>query len=329
MTRFLATSVVLLALAATACGEDDTDDDAAKKPKTLEVGLSFSPGVDDTADRVAFAELKRKSGIRVKFTETGGPPNTAAGLLRNDFDMGSTSLLSAVNAIDQGADLEVILGAAMAVDFFLVGGKGVGDIADLEARRVASGEPGGASEVVTKVALERAGVNAKLSVLDDSGARAAALTSGRIDAAALEFPDLELVSAKEAGLTPVASLHEIAPFLMADVWIVRKDFAEKNRELLEDVVGGLLDGYEFVRSEAGRKAWLAEAKPHAGGKEGEAVLDAIYDRSKEIRYWPRRDEPVSEERHDQSVRFWRDAGLVESHVPFDEVWDTSFWQAAG
>jgi ABC-type nitrate/sulfonate/bicarbonate transport system substrate-binding protein len=329
MTRLLAACGVVLALAAAGCDEDDTDDKAAKEPKTLEVGLSFSPGVDDTADRVAFAELKRKTGIRVKFTETGGPPNTAAGLLRGDFDMGSTSMLSAVNAIDQGADFEVILGAAMAVDFFLVGGEGVDEIGDLEGKRVASGEPGGASEVVTKVALKQAGVNAELSVLDDSGARAAALTSGRIDAAALEFPDLELVSAKEEGLTPVASLNEIAPFLMADVWIVRKDFAEDNRELLNEVVGGLLDGYEFVRGEEGREAWLAEAKPYAGGEEGQAVLDAIYDRSKEIRYWPRRDEPVSEERHDQSVRFWREAGLVENDVPFDEVWDTSFWKAAG
>jgi ABC-type nitrate/sulfonate/bicarbonate transport system substrate-binding protein len=329
MTRFLAASGVVLALAVAGCGEDDSDDRAANEPKTLEVGLSFSPGVDDTADRVAFAELKRKTGIRAKFTETGGPPNTAAGLLRGDFDMGSTSLLSAVNAIDQGADFEVILGAAMTVDFFLVGGEGVDDIADLEGKRVAHGEPGGASEVVTKVALKEAGVDAELSVVDDSEARAAALISGRIDAAALEFPDLALLSAQEEGLTPVASLKEIAPFLMADVWIVRKDFAEQNRELLEKVVGGLLDGYELVRSDEGRKAWLAEAKPHAGGKEGEAVLASIYARSKRTGYWPRRDEPVSEERHDRSVRFWREAGLVESDVAFDEVWDTSFWEGAG
>jgi ABC-type nitrate/sulfonate/bicarbonate transport system substrate-binding protein len=325
--RLLAAAALTLALGAAGCGDDD--DSGKDGERTLEVGLSFGAGIDDTADRVAFERLEQQTGIKAEFTETGGPPNTAAGLLRGDFDIGSTSLLSAVNAIDQGADFKVILGAAMATDFFLVGREGIDDIADLDGRRVAHGEPGGASEVITKVALERAGVDADLSVVDDAEARMAALVSDRIDAAALEFPDLELLSSQEDGLTPVASLKEIAPFLIADVWFVKSDFAEENPELLEEVVGGLLDGYEELHTDAGRAAWLDQARPYAGGKEGEAVLDEIYERHRATAYWPRRAQPVDERRHAQLLRFWRDAELVEGNPSFEEVWDTSFWDAAG
>ena len=323
--RLSAAMGLVLALAAGGCGGGE-DEEPASGERTLEVGLSFSPGLDDTADRVAFDRLERATGIKAEFTETGGPPNTAAGLLRGDFDLGSTSLLSAVNAIDQGADLKVILGAAMAVDFFLVGGEGVTEIDQLDGKQVAHGEPGGASEVVTKVALDQAGVDAELSVVDDSEARMAALVAGRVDAAALEFPDLELLSSREEGLTPVASLKKIAPFLIADVWIVRNDFAEENPELLREVVAGLLDGYEHVRTDAGREAWLEQARPYA--EDAEAVLDEVYERADATGYWPARSAPMDAERHAVSLDFWREAELVEGNPAFEEVWDTSYWEDA-
>jgi ABC-type nitrate/sulfonate/bicarbonate transport system substrate-binding protein len=325
--RLTAAMGVVLAIVAAGCGDDD-DKGAGGEP-TLEVGLAFSPGLDDTADRVAFDHLEQETGIKAEFTETGGPPNTAVGLMRGDFDLGSTSLLSAVNAIDQGADLKVVLGAAMAVDFFLVAGEGITDIEQLEGKNVSHGEPGGASEVVTKVALDRAGVDAELSVVDDSEARMAALVAGRVDAAALEFPDYELLSSREEGLTPVASLKDIAPFLIADVWMVSEDFAEENPELVREVVAGLLDGYEEVRTESGRAAWFEQARPYTGEDGAETVLDEVYARHDAVGYWPERDRPVDPARHDRLVRFWRENDLVEGEPAFDEVWDVSFWRSAG
>jgi ABC-type nitrate/sulfonate/bicarbonate transport system substrate-binding protein len=327
-SRLLLALAVLGLVAGLGCGDDG--DGGGGQARTLDVGLSFSPGVDDAADRVAFERLRSEKEIRARFTETGGPPNTAAALARGDIDMGSTSLLSAITAIDQGADLRVVLGAAMAVDFSLVARGGIDDVRDLEGKRVAYGEPGGSTEVVTKVALKRAGLaegDVKLSVVDDAQRRAAALAAGKVDAIALEFPDIQLLKAKEGDLRTVASLYEIAPFLMADVFVVRGDFADKNADLVGDVVSGLLDGYEFVRSPAGRRAWLTQATKYAG-KEEASVVNAVYDRQRQTGYWPRKDEPLTAERYGQAVRFWREADLLDSEAPFEKVWQISFWRKA-
>jgi ABC-type nitrate/sulfonate/bicarbonate transport system substrate-binding protein len=327
-SRLLAAAVLGLAVAGPGCGDDD--DGGGSEPRTLHVGLSFRPGVDDSADRVAFERLRSEKGIRARFTETGGPPNTAAALVRGDIDMGSTSPLSAIKAIKQGADLKIILGAAMAVDFSLVARGGIDAVSDLRGKRVTHGEPGGSTEVVTKVALKRAGIeegDVKLSIVDDAQRRAAALAAGKVDAIALEFADIQLLKAKEPGLQTVANLHEIAPFLVADVFVVKGSFADENEDLVADVISGLLDGYEFVRSPAGRRAWLRQAIEYAGEEEA-SVVDEVYDRQKQIGYWPRKDEPYPPERHGQSVRFWRDADLLVHDPPFETVWQTSFWREA-
>jgi ABC-type nitrate/sulfonate/bicarbonate transport system substrate-binding protein len=329
LERLLALIAVALVSALSACG-DDNGGGTTREARSIRVGLSFTPGVDDAADRVAYDQLASEKGVRARFTETGGPPNTVAALAHGDVDMGSTSLLSAVKAIDQGANLKVILGEALAVDFFIVAKKDIATVGDLKGKQVAYGEPGGNSEVVTKVALARAGVDEKdvdLRIIDDAQRRAAALANGKVDAIALEYPDVQLLLAKEPDLHTVASLHDLEPSLVADVLVVKSSFAEKNRDLIDDVVGGLLDGYEFVRTDDGRAAWRKQARSAAGDEEL-PVLERVYDRQDEVGYWPHKDTPMTADRYNQSLRFWRDQKLLDRDVPFEKVWDVSAWQKA-
>jgi hypothetical protein len=44
-------------------------------------------------------------------------------------------------------------------------------------------------------------------------------------------------------------------------------------------------------------------------------------------YWTR-GSPITEAQHDRTVDYFVDTGLVEKPVPFDEVWDISFWRKA-
>jgi NitT/TauT family transport system substrate-binding protein len=326
--RLLALAGVALAFALSACGGDDAEPGSEKR--TLRVGLSFSPGVDDAAPRVAFDRLAREEGIKANFTETGGPPNTAAALLRGDLDMGMSAFRSVVNAIGEGADLKVILGTAMSTDFFLVARKDIASVADLEGKRIAYGEPGGATEVVTKIALKRAGLgesDVKLSIVDDAQRRAAALVGDKVDAIALEYGDAQLLLAREPGLHIVASLYDIAPYLVSEVLVVRGSLIREDPEVVERVVGGLLDGFEYVRTPEGGSAWLVQAKEVAGPEEV-PVLEKVYDRQRTIDYWPRKDQPLTAERYQRILRFWLSEGLLEKAVPFGDVWQISFWNTA-
>jgi ABC-type nitrate/sulfonate/bicarbonate transport system substrate-binding protein len=280
---------------------------------------------------VAFERLERDTGIKAKFVDTGGPPNTAAGLLNGDIDIGSTSPLAVVRAIDQGADLKIVLAGGTTVDFALYGRGDVRTPADLKGKRIAGGPSGAVSDVVARFALDQGGLDeddVKLSALDDGSARAAAMEAERVDAAALEYPDAKLLEKELGPLSTIASLHDGAPFLVADVWVVKGEFARREPELLRRVVRGLVTGYESLYTPGGRTAWLKQAEAKAEPDE-KATVEQIYDRQKQTELWPRADEAVTAGQHAQAIAFWRDLGLLEEEVPFGEVWDTQFWTAAG
>jgi ABC-type nitrate/sulfonate/bicarbonate transport system substrate-binding protein len=324
-----AAAAVALLVALGGCGGDDDDDEAAGK-RAIDVGYAFGFDVGDTGDRVAFDRLKRETGIRARFREMGGAANTVTGLLRGDIDIGNVTFPDAINAIERGADIKLVLGANMFVDFLLAARPGIDDLAELKGQRVVYGSRG-PSEAVAKVAVERSGLDEdeiELSSLQESTRRAAALVSGRADAVVLETVDFRRIAEDEPGIKALARIHEIAPFALNNPWIVRSNFAEANRKLLHDVVGGLLDGYEFVRSSEGRAAWIDKATAGPLEDESPSFVEATYDHYRRNGFWPRRNRPVPRQLHDRSTGFWMDAGQIERGVPFETAWDISFWEKA-
>src|SRR5439155_22121592 len=160
----------------------------------LEVGYAFGYGAGDVADRIAFARLRRQSGIAIRIRELGGVANAVVALVRGDVQLATMPYSTAIRAADEGAHLRVVLGADMASDFVLVGRPGIDSVAALRGRRVGYDQPGLDGETLVHEALARAGVptsDVKLSPLGESRARADALAAGKIDAAVLDEVDYE------------------------------------------------------------------------------------------------------------------------------------------
>ena len=137
-------------------------------------------------------------------------------------------------------------------------------LGQLKGKRIATDPPGENTAALVDLSLERAGLekdDVQLSTIGESTQRAAALASGRIDATPLEFADFERLRG-EGGLdlNVLSTLQDLSPVKPRTAFLVRRDFAAKHRPLLQELVNGLVDGYAFLYTPAGRGAWIEKAR---------------------------------------------------------------------
>jgi ABC-type nitrate/sulfonate/bicarbonate transport system substrate-binding protein len=324
--RLPALALTAAAVLLTGCGHGARARTTAPQP-AVEVGYPAPYDAGDVADRLAFAGLHRK-GIAVHVRELEGVANAVVALVRGDVQLAAVPYSTAIRAVDEGAHVRVVLGQRMASDFVLVARPGIDSVAALRGRRVALDATGLDGDTLVRVALGRAGVpsaQVKLSQLADGSTRAAALAAGRVDAAVLDEPDYERLSG--LGVVALARLSELEPRSAAFVWVVSQSWADKHPVLVGRIVRGLLDGYAYVYTPAGRRAWIAAAR-RSVFRTDPTLAPGIYDFYRSVRLWPLRDRPVTRAEHRRAVRFWLAAHELARSVPFAHVWDASWWRDA-
>ena len=312
----------------TGCGSGHAQRTVSHEP-TIQVGYPFAYDAGDVADRMGFAQLRRE-GVAVHVRELGGVANAVVALVRGDVQLAAMPYSTAIRAADEGAHLRVVLGQNMASDFVLVARRGIGSVEALRGRRVLFDATGLDGDTLVRVALARAGLpssNVKLSAVAESSSRAAALAAGRADAAVLAEPDYERLLQRGLALDVLARLSDFRPRSAETVWAVSQSYAQKHRALVGRIVRGLLGGYAFAYTPAGRRAWIVAARRSVFRGDRE-LAPHIYDFYRSVRFWPIRGRPVTAAEHRRTVRFWLGAHQLARYVPYSRVWDSSWWRRA-
>ncbi len=316
-----------MALASAACGGSDKPAGA----RALDVGYAYGYDVGDVGDHLAFAKLEDE-GITIRTRDMGGTSEAVVGLGRGDIDIAQVTYAQLLAAISAGAPIKAVLGQNMTSEIVLVGGPGVDSLGDLRGKRAAASTPGGVGDMTIRAALDKGGLSedeVDVVYIDESTTRAPALAVGRIDAAALDYVDYELLRRRDdSEFTLLARADGLLPSIPLLVWAVDETWAQENDDLLRDTVAKLLDGYETVYSAEGRKAWLAEARrSFLHGKDVSAAPD-LYEFYRAARLWPERSTLVTEEQHNSAVTALLAAGAVEQRVAFGDVWSPGYWADA-
>jgi ABC-type nitrate/sulfonate/bicarbonate transport system substrate-binding protein len=320
-------ALALVVLVASGCGGHKS---SRGKPRTVvDVGYAFGFDSGDVGDRVAFSRLERGSRLSFRFKDLGGAPNAVVALVRGDVQLATMPYSTAIRAITAGAKVRAVVGQNIESEFLLVGGPGIRNVAALRGRRVAFDKPGLDGETLVNETLGKAKVPrsaVELSALGESTSRAAALSSGRIDAAVLENVDYLRLRQTKPGITILSRLSDFRPRSAQTVWVVAERYEQKHPALVQQLVDGLLDGYGFVYTEAGRTAWLALARKTVLAHTSATLAPGVYDFYRQVRFWPIRDEPVTAAQHEKTIRFWLRVGQLEQDVAFSRVWDDHFWR---
>jgi ABC-type nitrate/sulfonate/bicarbonate transport system substrate-binding protein len=312
------------------CGDGARRGDNSRPP-ALEVGYAFAFDAGDVADRIAFERLRRRSGITARIRYLGGVAEAVVALVRGDVQLATMPYSTAIRAADEGARLRVVLGANMASDFVLAARPGIDSVEALRGRRVGYDQPGLDGETLVREALARAEVptsDVKLSALGAPTARADALAAGKVDAAVLDEAAYQQLLGRGRSLVVLARLADFRPRSAQTVWVVSQSYERMHRAQLQRVVDGLLAGYAFVYTPAGRRVWIETARRSVLEGPDARLAPRLYAFYRRTRAWPLRGEPVTPAQHARTVRFWIHAHELAKPVPYARVWDSSFWRRA-
>ena len=327
MRRLRAPCLALaLLLGAASCGGGGGA--TGEAPQSIEVGYSFGFDAGDVADRIAFRRLEERGGPRAKLVDMGGAANAVTALVRDDVDIAVVPYPGAVEAAGSGAGIRIVLGANMAAEFLLVARPEIHGPADLRGKIVVHSGPGSATKTLAEAVARQAGLDAgdvRFRVIKDSPAKTVALVAGRADAATIDIVDYERVRARHPGLHVIGKLSEIQPRAAVMVWAVSRKAIEERPEQVETIVDGLLDGYAFAYTDAGRAAWLEEAQRTALEGDTPELARKTYDFYRRVGFWARRGQPVTPAQHARVVRFWLAEGLVEKAAAYAQIWEPRFW----
>jgi ABC-type nitrate/sulfonate/bicarbonate transport system substrate-binding protein len=168
---------------------------------------------------------------------------------------------TAINAINQGADLVMLSGSLNAFPYSFMAQKEIRKPQDLIGKKIGILAVGGATETATILALKAWNVPRQAITILPAGdpvARIAALSTKAIDATVLSYPDIN--EALRIGMHALADMSEMkeASFPM-NVMVARRSFVEKNRDAVKRLQQAYAEGtYQFINSKEKGLAVLAK-----------------------------------------------------------------------
>jgi ABC-type nitrate/sulfonate/bicarbonate transport system substrate-binding protein len=168
---------------------------------------------------------------------------------------------TAINAMNQGADLVLLSGSLNSFPYSFVAQKEIRKPQDLVGKKIGVLAVGGATETATILALKAWNVprqSVTIFPAADPVGRIAALSTRAIDATVLSFPDIN--EAIRVGMHALAEMSEMkeASFPM-NVLAARRSFVEKNRETVKRLQQAYAEGtYLFINDKEKGLAVLAK-----------------------------------------------------------------------
>ena len=161
-------------------------------------------------------------------------------------------------------------------------------------------------------------------------AAAAFVADKSIDACVSWAPDIYNIPEKVKG-TRVLTTTQEANKLIADVWAARADFAKDHPEMIKGLVAGIFEGMDRLQDPTQRaKAyqWMAEGYGMQADEVKAMANDAHSTNFSENKaFFLNANDPANFERTWKNVTFvYRELGLIDTPVRFDEVMDFSVLQ---
>lgn len=162
-------------------------------------------------------------------------------------------------------------------------------------------------------------------------AAAAFVADKSIDACVSWAPDIYKIPEKVKGTRILTTTAE-ANKLIADVWATRADFAKDHPEIVKGLVSGIFDGMELLGDNTFRERayqWMAEGYGMQADEVRGMAQDAHSTNFAENKaFFLNANDPANFERTWKNVTFvYRELGLIDTPIRFDEVMDFSVLQA--
>jgi len=195
------------------------------------IGVTISIWPAIVAKEKGFFE---EEGINLDIVTAGASARSLQQVAAGVAQVGSSSMVDTVRAIDAGAEVKVFLNSLAVATHTLVAAKDIKSVADLKGKRVMTGGQGDITNIWWKAMAKHYGLDPEKDVQllysGSTGNRMSALLAGGVDATILSTP--QSFKAVQEGWT---DLGPVAPFLgefPMMIWHVNEEWAKKNEKVL-------------------------------------------------------------------------------------------------
>ena len=214
--------------------------------------------------------LFTKYGFNGDLVFLSGSVRQLQALLGNSIQLAQVDAATAVNAINQGADLVMFSGTLNSFPYSFITQKEIRKPEDLVGKKIGVLALGGATETATLLALRAWNIPRQAVTIfpaGDSASRIISLTAKAIDGTMLSYPDIN--EAFRHGLHEFTKMSDVkgSSFPM-NVMVARRTWLEKNRDTVKRFQQAYAEGvYQFMnhkeRAIAVLAKWLRFKNPKA------------------------------------------------------------------
>ncbi|MGH7827198.1 MAG: ABC transporter substrate-binding protein [Candidatus Binatia bacterium] len=172
--------------------------------------------------------------------------NLIQGMLADQVNLAQTAVAGTLLAILRGADLRFVAITAKIFPYTLVAAKNIKTVDDLKGGKIAINRLADVSEIASKIALRKLGMNPDRDVtmlqVGGSPDRLAALQSGSVQAAALDF--MSGIKMSKEGYNVLARLNLNYPYLGL---LAPRKFMKENPDATENFVKAFVESVARFR----------------------------------------------------------------------------------
>jgi ABC-type nitrate/sulfonate/bicarbonate transport system substrate-binding protein len=233
----------------------------AQERSALKLVFSAPPTTFQLPHFVAVKEgFLDKAGLTVTETFVAGDSNAIRALISGNADIATSGLLTALQAIAEGAKIKVIGAWQPKVDYELLVRTNVKTVQDLAGTRIATASAGALTQRMPEMVMQKHGVDKTKNTFIPIGgheARMKAVVAGKVDASVVGMLYAATAMSVSKDVHVLTSITDDFPlfgftFLMA----TDKDLADPvKRQALEKFVrASIIEGSRFVQKNPDRAA---------------------------------------------------------------------------
>ncbi len=248
------------------------------KPSPISVKVSYSNII---GDELPLWATKEGGFFDQNFIDTGDLQNIASAqgvpaVIANQIQFAQVGGSEVMSANAGGADLVVVAQLAGVYPFVLEVAASIKTVADLKGKKVGVSSVGSSSDIATRAALKKMGLDPDKDVtivpVGSTSARTAALLGGAIDAGVAQPPDS--IGLEEKGFHVLYDLaSQKLPSANTSVVVTRK-FMTENKAVVQRYVDALVLGIKKMKAD--RDFGIATLKKYFKSTDDKA-MGATYD----------------------------------------------------
>lgn len=294
------------------------------EPETDTVRVAFASQPDFTqVMNFKWLEDMEAAGLTIEDNYFESSQDAFRALVAGEADVAVGTLLSAILLVQEtGEGVKVIASDLQAPDYLLISQPDVGSLADLEGQRVGISTPGDISDTLTRVVLNREGVDVDavdFVQIGGTGARMAALLEGQIEAGPAHAA--EGLTAAEEGLQNLFAYGNAIPDYLQHGLIVTDDWIAENPNLTQIMVDLFVDSTRWANDS--KEDYIAASADSVEGP-SDAARDQAYDIFQEISMFAVNG-GMSTDLLENTVAVEKEVGTLGDDAPPLEEWaDQSF-----